>query len=82
MSEELKPVVQEEAADVAQKAEQVVEEVKEFAVAKGNYIESYVWYQDENGSYNCALDGKEWKLVEREKPLKSQGIKEFSQWCG
>ena len=46
-------------------------EVKEFAVAKGNYIESYVWYQDENGSYNCALDGKEWKLVEREKPLKS-----------
>ena len=33
MSEELKPVVQEEAADVAQKAEQVVEDVKEFAVS-------------------------------------------------
>ena len=33
MSEELKPVVQEETADVAQKAEQVVEEVKEFAVS-------------------------------------------------
>jgi hypothetical protein len=32
MSEELKPVAQEEVADVAQKAEQVVEEVKEFAV--------------------------------------------------
>ena len=31
MSEELKPVVQEETADVAQKAEQVVEDVKEFA---------------------------------------------------
>ncbi|HAC40299.1 MAG TPA: hypothetical protein DCF48_01840, partial [Rikenellaceae bacterium] len=33
MSEELKPVVQEETADVAQKAEQVVEDVKEFAVS-------------------------------------------------
>ena len=32
MSEELKPVAQEEVADVAQKAEQVAEEVKEFAV--------------------------------------------------
>ena len=32
MSEELKPVAQEEVADVAQKEEQVVEEVKEFAV--------------------------------------------------
>lgn len=60
------------------KDEQVVVKIlyeteETFTLAKENYNVSYVWYQDSTGGYNFTfdVDRKEWKLVQREKPLKT-----------
>ena len=46
-------------------------EEKQFTVAKDDYVESYVWYQDDAESFNFARTNGVWTLEKREKPLKS-----------
>lgn len=46
-------------------------EVKEFTLAKEDFVESYVWYQDAEESCNFVRTGGVWTLETREKPLKS-----------
>ena len=45
---------------------------REYVIQKEDFIESYVWYQDSLGSYNCTKRDGAWVLSKREKPLKTQ----------
>ena len=47
------------------------EDTEEYTVKRGDYTESYVWYQNSSASYNFTLEGGEWKMAVREKPLKT-----------